>query len=124
MGLDVRPASLPGDVAQTVLSMWRAGERRAAYGMLYRATLVALMERHQVEFRQGDTEGECVRAVRGGADPNRAAYFSELTGHWQRLAYAHREPSDEVVEQLCADWSHLFAASVDIPADRGSRAAE
>jgi len=108
--LDLRYESLPENVAEAVLRAWRRGSRRDAYGLLYRATLAELIEHHGLEFRSGYTERDCVSVAYAGASRDCADYFADLTRQWQLLAYAHRMPSDEVVESLCAAWPRFFGA--------------
>jgi hypothetical protein len=110
-GLDVQYESLPDDVAQAVLRAWRGGARRRAFGLLYRATLADLIEHHGLEFHGGYTERDCVAVADAGVSRDCADFFSDLTRHWQLLAYAHRAPSDEVVESLCATWPRFFGAT-------------
>ena len=106
-GLDVRPASLPADVAGQALALWQAGAARAALGLLYRATLARLIAAHRMPFADHHTEGECARLVHRLA-PARAAFFDELTRAWQLLAYAHRAPDERTVTALCRQWREAF----------------
>jgi len=107
-GLDLREASLPADVIAEVRRLWEAGEAREALALLYRATLSRLLHLYAVEFARGDTEGDCQRRVAGLRQPELDTYFHRLTGVWQQLAYAHRPPAPEQVEQLCQRWTALF----------------
>jgi hypothetical protein len=68
-----------------------------------------LMNRYAVEFHDGFTEHDCVRAASRVVNQACGRFFEELTLHWQLLAYRHTNPSDEVVESLCAAWPHHFA---------------
>lgn len=107
-GLDVREASLPEDVASKVRSLWRAGQTRAALALLYRGTLSRLLTLYAVEFKRGDTEGDCQRRVTYLQRQELDHYFRSLTAVWLQLAYAHRPPHPEQVEQLCEQWPALF----------------
>jgi hypothetical protein len=110
-GLDVRPESLPDDVAGAALELARAGELLKALSLLYRGALVTLLHRDGVELASGDTEDDCLRKSRKHiADPS-LAYFARLLAAWQRLAYARREVPNSEVEALCGDWRAHFAAA-------------
>jgi hypothetical protein len=104
-GLDVTPESLPQDVPAEVLRLWEEGAGREALGLLYRASLSRLIDRHQVEFRDSHTEAECAALVREQGIESLTAYFAELTRVWRGLAYGHRAPAGETVRDLCQGWS-------------------
>lgn len=105
-GLDIRPGSLPKDVAGAALSLWRAGQRRAALSLLYRGALARLIHEHGLEVTAGATEGDCLRSALPVLPMEAGGYFRHLTGAWQAQAYAHREAEDG--EGLCRDWLRYF----------------
>lgn len=109
-GLDVRPGSLPADVAAAARAAAADGRLIEALSLLYRGTLVALIHHHQVEFLPGDTEGDCLSRTTGHLATDAAAHFAELLDVWRAAAYAGRLPPAARVGQLCADWSRHFAA--------------
>jgi len=104
-GLDVTPESLPADVPVEVRALWQQGQYREAIGLLYRATLSRLIDRHQLEFRASHTEAECASLVAQHGIDSVSRFFNDLTQVWRRLAYGHRLPPPEKIEALCADWS-------------------
>mgnify|MGYP001357032317 CR=1 FL=1 len=108
-GLDVRPDSLPADVVAAARALFAAGRCREGLSLLYRGALVALIHRLHVEFRAGDTEGDCLRRVRGKLDAAAESHFAELLAAWQSTAYAERAPSPEALENLCLGWALHFA---------------
>jgi hypothetical protein len=108
-GLDLRPASLPDDIAGTALAELDAGRYAAALSLLYRGTLVALIRRQHIEFRSGDTEDVCLRRVRGRIDEEAANYFSRLLDAWKRTAYAETPPDATSARDLCQHWARHFA---------------
>jgi hypothetical protein len=110
-GLDVRPESLPQDVAAAALELARAGDLLKALSLLYRGALVTLLHRDGVELASGDTEDDCLRKSRAHVPAPSAAYFVRLLEAWRRLAYARREVPLTEVETLCGDWGSHFAAS-------------
>jgi hypothetical protein len=107
-GLDIRPESLPADVAAAVRRLWEAGQPRAALSLLYRATLSALAHRHAVRLRAADTEGDVLRAAAGLADEP-LALLAALTRLWQRTAYAHQLPGTQELTVLLEPWPRWFA---------------
>lgn len=107
-GLDVRPESLPEDLAAEAAALARAGELLKALSLLYRGALATLLHRDGVELVSGDTEDDCLRKSRPHLAAPREAYFARLLGAWQRLAYARRRVPAEEVESLCADWRLHF----------------
>ncbi len=108
-GLEVAPESLPDDVAASALEAARAGRPREALSLLYRGALSALVHRYEVPLLAGYTEGDCVRAARGSLPDPGVAYFGQLVGAWQAVAYAAQMPSPDGVEQLCSTWAQHFA---------------
>jgi len=104
MGMEVSPESLPDDVANAVLALWRNGRHREALGLLYRAAISRLLHGGCVEIRESDTEGDCLRRVEIAGGPAHPGYFRGVTAAWTRLAYAGEPPADAEIEALCADW--------------------
>jgi len=107
-GLDVRPESLPQDVAATAAQLARSGNTVAALSLLYRATLAALLHRDRIELAGGDTELDCLTKTRQRIAVQTHAYLARLLGAWQAAAYAHRIPPLPEVEQLASEWSGFF----------------
>lgn len=107
-GLDLRPESLPLDIAGEALRLWHGGESRAALSLLYRGALVRLIERDGIELRESDTEGDCLRVVMRRTRHDKAAFFGQLTAAWEGMAYAGRVPADG--EALCRHWPAHFEA--------------
>jgi hypothetical protein len=107
-GFDLRPESLPEVPAQVAAKLIQQGDLRGGLALLYRATLSALVHRYDLPIHEGDTEGECLIRSRHIGQPALEAYFSELTGAWQRLAYAHQQPEKDRLLALCQAWhDHL-----------------
>jgi len=102
-GLDLRPESLPDDVAATARRLLDSGDRIGALSLLYRGALVRLVHGFALELPDGATENDCVRAVRAVGGPSR--WFEGLTGAWQSEAYAHREVAEGVVTELIDGWA-------------------
>ena len=87
-----------------VLAIWREGRYRDALGLLYRASLSRLIEKHEVEFRASHTEVECASLVSAQGIDSLSRYFSRLTNVWRRLAYGHELPQETTVQELCDGW--------------------
>lgn len=107
-GFDIRPESLPDDVAAAARSLLQAGRAREALSLLFRGALSALSWRDHVPFAPGDTEGDCLDRVHQHA-AHCFAPLARLLAGWQTLAYAHREVEAAALEQLCAEWPRHFA---------------
>lgn len=107
-GLDVRPESLPADIASEAARLARAGELLKALSLLYRGALAALLHRDGVELASGDTEQDCLRKSRPRLPAAAHAYFARLLEAWQQLAYARRRLPAADVESLCSAWAAHF----------------
>ena len=111
-GLDIRPESLPENIAEAAMEYWRAGDPRAALSLLYRGALSRLAARDGVALKASDTEGDCLRAATRVLGASNSGYFARLTGAWQRVAYAGRAPQTEEGEALCRDFNTHFPGSI------------
>jgi hypothetical protein len=110
-GLDVRPESLPEDLAAAAARLARSGDPVGALSLLYRGALVALLHRDQIELAGGDTEIDCLTKTRERVAAGTYAYLARLLAAWQAAAYAHRVPPLPEVEQLASQWPGFFAAA-------------
>jgi hypothetical protein len=107
-GLDIRPESLPADVPAAAWAAWESGDPAAALALLYRGALACLVHRDGLEIAPSWTEGDCLAAVRRRGARESTDYLARLTAAWQSTAYAHRPPSREEAQALCAGWSRCF----------------
>jgi len=107
-GLDIRPESLPADVAGAAWAAWEEGDAAGALGLLYRGALASLVHRDGLEVAASWTEGDCLAVVRRRTAPANADYFGRLTRAWQSTAYAHRPPSRDEAKALCDDWRRHY----------------
>ncbi|HEX6999129.1 MAG TPA: hypothetical protein VF322_13395 [Gammaproteobacteria bacterium] len=109
---EIKGDTLPADVPGEALRLWRAGQRRRAMSLLYRASVFAVVDRHGVRLPENATEGMCIAAVEQQADAARAEFFRKLVAAWMWCAYAGRDPDDDFVAFVCAQWpKHLGAAA-------------
>ena len=111
-GLDVRPESLPDDVPAQVMKFWLDNRHRDALGLLYRASLSQLIDRHAVMFKSSHTEAECAALVKARGIDSLSNYFSGLTRIWCHLAYGHELPTIEAIQKLCDGWSAELADAI------------
>ena len=109
-GLDIRPESLPDDVAAAVLALWQAGEQRAALALLYRATLSRLVQVHGLFLAQGATEGDCLRQARARLDGGTLQLVEQSTTLWLNAAWGQRWPEFEQVEACAMQWREQLGA--------------
>lgn len=108
-GLDVRPESLPDDVASAALQELGSGNAKKALSLLYRAALVSLIHHSQLVFHAGHTEDDCLLLARTAVDAGCSGYFAELLEAWKLTAYAHEAPPQPVLEALCHRWRVHFS---------------
>ena len=107
LGLDIRPAGLPGDLPAAAARLWDQGDPRGALALLYRGALADLVHGRGVLLTAGATEGECL-VLGGRALPGPGAeYFARLTATWLQVAYGGQPPQDRDRE-LCAGWAGHF----------------
>ena len=107
-GMDIRPESLPDDVAAAALALWQEGRYREALGLAYRGALSALVHRYRLPLEDSATEGDVLRAAHGRLEPMAAACLEDLTRLWQTQAYAHRRPEEDAVLDMLARWRQVF----------------
>jgi hypothetical protein len=105
-GLDVRPESLPDDVPGAARLLLQAGDVRGALALIYRASLIFLLQDGKIEIANGDTEGECLRRVQAGyADkPSFGAMMRALFNAWLWVAYKRAPLAIKECEQLITTW--------------------
>jgi hypothetical protein len=111
-GLDIKPESLPADVAGAALDLWQSGQPRAAMSLLYRGALSYLVTHEKLELGVQATEEDCLRLSRQRVAPEMGDYFNRLTRAWQQLAYAARLPAQETAHGLCRDWARHFRSGL------------
>ena len=111
-GLDIRPESLPANIAEAAMQLWQGGDTRGALSLLYRGALSQLATRDGVALKASDTEGDCLHAAAHTLEPAKSGYFGRLTTAWQMAAYAGRAPVADEGEALCRDFTAHFGAAV------------
>lgn len=105
-GMKITPESLPDDIPAAVLSLF-ARDPRAAMSLLYRGSLSQIAHRHGVPLRSSDTEGQVLCRV-CKHQPTLSPYWQQLTDTWTNMAYAHRPPEAQTIQQLCQQYRQNF----------------
>lgn len=113
-GLDLRPESLPEDIAGTARRLWEAGQAREALSLLYRGALVILTHQEQLAIHTSHTEGDILKLAKSATAPERYAYLRTLTQLWQRIAYAHRIPETRELLPLFEGWPAFQTPRVEL----------
>ncbi|MCL6703534.1 DUF4129 domain-containing protein [Pseudomonas sp. T1.Ur] len=106
-GLDIREESLPDDVASSAEQLWSSAPREAL-GLLYRALLSRLHHGFGIPLKPSDTEGQVLQRVGQLQQEQLMAFSTNLTLHWQNVAYGHRPPPAHLQQELCDGWRGLF----------------
>ncbi|WP_020393867.1 hypothetical protein [Thiolinea disciformis] len=109
-GLDIRPESLPDDIAGTARQLFEQGKTREALSLLYRAALMILTRHDTLDILSSHTEGDIIKLARPSLSESRLHYLRVLTQQWQTIAYAHRQPNDHAISELFNNWSNFQAA--------------
>lgn len=106
-GVALEEQVLPENLTDEAMALWKSGEVRAAYSLLYRGALSKLVNDYDIELNESFTEADCVRAVKRFSESEVSAFFSSLAGDWCMLAYAHITPSGNF-SKLCSDFNSCF----------------
>lgn len=112
-GLDIRPESLPDDIAGTAHQLWQAGKTREALSLLYRGALVILTHEEGLAIQASHTEGDILKLAKPTTVAERYTYLRTLTKLWQTIAYAHRSPSFQEIEPLFTGWNQFQTPRLD-----------
>lgn len=115
-GMDVRPDSLPDDIVEEARKKWQNGDHRDSLSLLYRGALVRLINDEKVKLKDSHTEGDVLKQSSKIITPEKLSYLQTLTLQWQRIAYAHRTPDDEMnstMNNLFDSWATRFAIKSD-----------
>ena len=110
-GMEVSPESLPDNLSQSALQLLSEGKLHPAISLLYRGALSYFIHNIGVNLKGSATERDCIRTVKNRDYQLSDAtinYFQLLTYNWQLLAYAHRQPDLQTLQNLCKDWPQYF----------------
>lgn len=98
-----RDEPMPERLADAVLALWQAGDRRDALALLYRGTVERVAQRLDQPVRPQATEADAVaqaRLLEGDA----SGHVIRIVRTWQVAAYAGRYPADDDLRRLLAGW--------------------
>ena len=104
-GMDIRPESLPADIAGQARLHWQQGEQREALSLLYRGALMQLTREDAIRIEDSHTEGDILRLAQPVLSESRQHYLQQITHSWQTIAYAHRTPDDASITPLFDGWN-------------------
>ncbi|HIQ07143.1 MAG TPA: hypothetical protein EYH35_01655 [Thiotrichaceae bacterium] len=107
-GMDIRPESLPDDIAAESQKLWQQGAQREALSLLYRGALAQLVNTENIALENSHTEGDVLQLSRQVLQENREQYLEQLTHIWRQAAYAHRFPNEEEAQYLFEHWKQDF----------------
>lgn len=107
-GLDIRPESLPDDVIAAARSLWQQGQYREALSLVYRATVSSLVHQHEVDLGEGATEGDVLQASQKKLHLEARNLLKQITRAWQTIAYAHRQPEEQLTQHVFDHWQQYF----------------
>jgi hypothetical protein len=106
--LDIRPESLPDDIARAARTLWTQGQRRPALSLLYRGALSHLVHHKAVDIGAASTEGECLQLAQQTLTAGAGDFFERLVRAWQQAVYAARDLDTATFTALCADFDVYF----------------
>jgi hypothetical protein len=118
-GMDIRPESLPDDIAGASRTLWEQGQYREALSLLYRGALMRLTRHDLLAIQSSHTEGDILQLAKQQLAGQRLAWLTAVTLAWQEIAYAHRRPKDERIYPLFQDWN-LFATPEPISVEQAA----
>lgn len=110
-GPDGQLQALPAELTAEALRYWQEGNAREALSLLYRGALSSLTARFHLPLGCSYTEIESVELCQQHCPPVVGTYFNRLTQAWIRLAYGHREISQQEFDDLLKDWMFFHANS-------------
>ncbi|MCH8477685.1 MAG: hypothetical protein LAT56_07045 [Wenzhouxiangella sp.] len=93
---------LPANIPAAADEAWLAGQHRLALSLLYQGAVESLLpERSAAAHTEGEVLAELVRRH---LKTEALDWMRQLTGAWQRMAWAGLSPGDGEFEQLLRDW--------------------
>jgi len=100
-GMDLRPESLPRDIAGSAKTLVEKNDIRGALSLLYRGALSILIHKDTLRVNEGHTESEILSIARPNLNEERKSYLGQLTSQWILTAYGHKT---SFALQLCDHW--------------------
>ena len=107
--LEINPDELPSDIEAHARQAWDAGQHREALSLLYRGSILKLLELG-VRLPDSATEGDVLVRAADVVPADSYETLKGITRTWQVLAYGHRLPASEIFAQLCKRYRTTFGA--------------
>ncbi len=107
-GMNVREDSLPNDIIAEAKQLWLQKKARESLSLLYRGALVRLINQEKIPLENSHTEGDILKLSPKLLTNKQHQYLAQLTSQWQLIAYAHRIPTEEVMQWLFSHWQNDF----------------
>jgi hypothetical protein len=111
--LDIRPESLPDDLAGAAGGLWQRGDRRGALALLYRGALSRLVHAHGVAIESSSTEAEVVVLARKRLPAGRGDFVARLVAAWTLASWGGRLADEATFESLRADFDRALPRTAD-----------
>lgn len=93
---------LPADIPAAADEAWLAGQHRLALSLLYQGAVESMLpERSAAAHTESEVLAELVRRHPG---TEALDWMQQLTGAWQRMAWAGLSPGNAKFDQLLRDW--------------------
>jgi hypothetical protein len=107
-GLDISEKSLPDNIIHNVRNLLKNNEIRNALSLLYRGTLVKLINDFNIQIPSSATENECISLVKLKSGKRERIFFQTLTQMWLAMAYGHITPKRQTIEEVCQTWQMIY----------------
>jgi len=112
-GVTLKPDPLPENITQSAMTLWHSGAAREALSLLFRASVIKIVEDNNINLTNNLTEYECIKKIRQTATINdRTSYFERIANIWIKMAYGHIRPKQDEFEKLCSSWDSCFEMSM------------
>jgi hypothetical protein len=108
-GLSLEENSLPDDIVSKARELLKNNEIRKALSLLYRGTLIKLINDFNIAIPKSATENECVRLVTLKREERETKLFKALTRAWLAMAYGHIIPEKQIIETICHEWQFIYS---------------
>ncbi len=103
-GMDLRPDSLPDDIASSARQLAENNDLRGALSLLYRGVLSILVNHDKLAISSAHTENEILALADSEIKNTRKSYLGQLTNEWIRTAYSQSISTQDLVLSLCDQW--------------------
>ncbi len=103
-GMDLRPDSLPEDIAASARQLAESNDLRGSLSLLYRGVLSILVNQDKLAITDAHTENEILTLADNSIKNTRNNYLGRLTNEWIITAYSQSMSAKEQVLNLCDQW--------------------